>query len=32
MKSDILSPNKKKACALNQKTMGETKKNGILKG
>jgi hypothetical protein len=32
MKSDILSPRFKIACALNENTMGETKYNGILKG
>jgi hypothetical protein len=32
MKSGIWSPNKKNACVLNEKTMGGTKQNGILKG
>jgi hypothetical protein len=32
MKSGIWSPSKKNACALNEKAMGETKENGILKG
>jgi hypothetical protein len=35
MKSGIWSPSKKmqkNACALNEKTMGGTKSNGILKG
>jgi hypothetical protein len=32
MKSGIWSPSKKNACALNEKKMGGTELNGILKG